>query len=85
MKHLNFLDWDTDGNSVNVRPNKALVGKPLISISGGAGGFQFSHTMRPEQARALAQDLLDTANEVECAANLARMLKEAEAAVLEAA
>jgi hypothetical protein len=65
MKHCNWLDWDTDGNFVNVRPNNAIAGKPLISLSVGAGGFQFSHTMRPEQARALAQELRTLADEVE--------------------
>jgi len=67
MKHCNWLDWDSDGNVVNVRPNNAIAGTPLISLSVSAGGFMFSHTMRHEQARALAADLLDLAEEADFA------------------
>lgn len=78
MKHLNFLDWGDGGNTLTVRPNNALVGNPLITLYADGGSLTFSHTIRPDQARALAQDLLAIANEVECAANVAQMLKEAE-------
>lgn len=62
MKHCNWLDWDSDGNAITIRPNNAIAGTPLISLSVEAGGFMFIHTMRLDQARELARDLAGMAD-----------------------
>ncbi len=65
MKFSNWLDWTDPGYELSVLPNNALDGKALISLSAYAGGLNFTHTMRPEQAKALAEHLWNLADQAE--------------------